>query len=184
MACPPCSRLRDAQGDSPHDMRRRVGPRGEPPSRPSADRRGGSRARGDGGSRGPGQTRRLAALLAHGLAEAPSLEEGSGISRNKQSPGFWTASARRTPVVYPTAWRASWDAGCAPRGEQPAGVSGPTLPYGAGVPCFLNTASIAAWAHFSPSALDTPIEPITSPSSTIGNAPGCGKSCINVGARF
>ena len=60
-----------------------------------------------------------------------------------------------------------------------------TLPYGAGgVPCFLNTASIAAWAHFSPSALDTPIEPITSPSSTIGNAPGCGKSCIKVGAKF
>src|SRR5215467_687033 len=59
------------------------------------------------------------------------------------------------------------------------------LPYGAGGgPCFLNTASIAAWAHFSPSALDTPIEPITSPSTTIGKAPGCGKSCMKVGARF
>src|SRR5215471_14340803 len=59
------------------------------------------------------------------------------------------------------------------------------LPHGAGgVPCFLNTASIAAWAHFSPSALDTPIEPITSPSTTIGKAPGCGKSCMKVGARF
>jgi hypothetical protein len=47
--------------------------------------------------------------------------------------------------------------GCSPRGKQPAGASGPTLPYGAGgVPCLLNTASIAAWAHFSPSALDTP----------------------------
>jgi hypothetical protein len=99
--------------------------------------------------------------------------------------GSLMASARPTPVVSPTAWRACRDAGCAPRGKQPAGASGPTLPYGTGgVPCFLNTASIAAWAHFSPSALDTPIEPITSPSSTIGNAPGCGKSCINVGARF
>jgi hypothetical protein len=59
------------------------------------------------------------------------------------------------------------------------------LPYGAGeVPCFLNTASIAAWAHFSPSALDTPIEPIISPSTTIGKAPGCGKSCMKVGTRF
>jgi hypothetical protein len=57
--------------------------------------------------------------------------------------------------------------------------------HGAGeVPCFLNTASIAAWAHFSPSALDTPIEPIISPSTTIGKAPGCGKSCMKVGTRF
>ena len=48
----------------------------------------------------------------------------------------------------------------------------------------MNTASMAAWAHFSPSALDTPIEPITSPSIMIGKAPGCGKSCMKVGARF
>jgi len=65
------------------------------------------------------------------------------------------------------------------------GVAARTTPYGAGgVPCFLNTASIADWAHFSPSALDTPIEPITSPSTMIGKAPGCGKSCMKVGARF
>ena len=75
---------------------------------------------------------------------------------------------------------ASWAAfgRCVTRAER-------ILPYGAGgVPCFLNTASIAAWAHFSPSAPDTPIEPITSPSTTIGKAPGCGKSCMKVGARF
>src|SRR6202030_1407718 len=35
--------------------------------------------------------------------------------------------------------------------------------YGAGALCLLNTASIAAWAHFSPSALETPIEPTTWP---------------------
>ena len=29
------------------------------------------------------------------------------------------------------------------------------------VACPLNTASIAAWAHFSPSPLDTPIAPMT-----------------------
>src|SRR4051812_3401932 len=50
--------------------------------------------------------------------------------------------------------------------------------------CPLNTASIAAWAHFSPSALDTPIAPITCPLTTIGRAPGCGKSFMKVGARF
>src|SRR2546430_17282838 len=59
------------------------------------------------------------------------------------------------------------------------------LPYGAAeTPFFLNTTSIAAWTHFSPSALDTPIAPIIWPSTMIGKAPGCGKSCMNVGARF
>jgi hypothetical protein len=48
---------------------------------------------------------------------------------------------------------------------------------------------MAAWAHFSPSALDTPIEPIISPSIMIGKAPGrqapgCGTSCMKVGAKF
>src|SRR3984893_15806203 len=52
------------------------------------------------------------------------------------------------------------------------------------VACPLNTASIAAWAHFSPSPLDTPIAPMTWPLTTIGTAPGCGKSCMKVGAKF
>src|SRR5206468_8360519 len=34
------------------------------------------------------------------------------------------------------------------------------------------TASIAAWAHFSPSALETPIAPTTWPLITRGSAPG------------
>src|SRR5437870_7058793 len=48
----------------------------------------------------------------------------------------------------------------------------------------LKTASIAAWAHCSPCPLETPIAPITWPFTTIGSAPGCGKSFMNVGARF
>src|SRR5229473_3324616 len=52
------------------------------------------------------------------------------------------------------------------------------------VACPLNTASIAAWAHFSPSPLDTPIAPMTWLLTTTGSAPGCGKSCMNVGAKF
>src|ERR1700739_945244 len=48
----------------------------------------------------------------------------------------------------------------------------------------LNTASIAAWAHFSPSAPETPMAPTTWPSTVLGSAPGCGKSRMNVGARF
>ena len=48
----------------------------------------------------------------------------------------------------------------------------------------MNTASIAAWAHFSPSAPDTPIAPMTWPLTTTGSAPGCGKSFMKVGARF
>src|SRR5580704_13700140 len=68
-------------------------------------------------------------------------------------------------------------------GERP----GQKLAHDAGGPNsygFLNTASIAAWAHFSPSPLETPIAPITWPSTTIGKAPGCGKSRMKVGARF
>src|SRR5437667_11821699 len=52
------------------------------------------------------------------------------------------------------------------------------------VACPLNTASIAAWAHFSPSALETPIAPTTWPLITTGSAPGCGKSFMKVGAKF
>src|SRR6202521_2255944 len=52
------------------------------------------------------------------------------------------------------------------------------------VACPLNTASIAAWAHFSPSAPDTPIAPTTWPLTTTGSAPGCGKSFMKVGAKF
>src|ERR1700730_10413273 len=52
------------------------------------------------------------------------------------------------------------------------------------VACPLNTASIAAWAHFSPSAPDTPIAPMTWPLTMMGSAPGCGKSCMKVGAKF
>src|SRR5207247_724472 len=48
----------------------------------------------------------------------------------------------------------------------------------------LNTESIAAWAHCSPCALETPIAPMTWPFTTIGSAPGCGKSFMKVGARF
>src|SRR6516164_4612638 len=85
---------------------------------------------------------------------------------------------------YCTATTAPRNAGYVPCVVHHTGLNG-DLHYGAdGVPCFLNTASIAACAHFSPSALDTPIEPITSPSTTIGKAPGCGKSCMKVGARF
>src|SRR5260370_27313993 len=82
---------------------------------------------------------------------------------------------------------------CGSRTPLPTALSGPELKlpalpvdtYGAGgVACFLNTASIAAWAHFSPSALETPIAPITSPSTRIGKAPGCRKPCMKVGARF
>src|SRR5579871_916459 len=43
---------------------------------------------------------------------------------------------------------------------------------------------MAACAHFSPSAPETPIAPITCPLTTIGSAPGCGESCMEVGARF
>src|SRR2546423_4541402 len=50
--------------------------------------------------------------------------------------------------------------------------------------CPLNTVSMAACAHFSPSPLDTPIAPITWPLSTMGTAPGGGKSFMKVGARF
>src|SRR4030095_1797972 len=40
------------------------------------------------------------------------------------------------------------------------------------VACPLKTDSMAACAHFSPSALETPIAPMTWPSSTTGSAPG------------
>src|SRR5262245_22933851 len=52
------------------------------------------------------------------------------------------------------------------------------------VACPLNTESIAACAHCSPCALETPIAPITWPLTMIGSAPGCGKSFMKVGARF
>src|SRR5438094_5328922 len=60
-----------------------------------------------------------------------------------------------------------------------------TGPYRAALDAWpLNTESIAAWAHCSPCPLETPIAPITWPFTTIGSAPGCGKSFMNVGARF
>src|SRR5258708_18327418 len=43
---------------------------------------------------------------------------------------------------------------------------------------------MAGCAHFSPAPLDTPIAPMTWLLTTIGSAPGCGKSCMKVGAKF
>src|SRR5215471_15378739 len=58
------------------------------------------------------------------------------------------------------------------------------LSYFLAVGCLPSTLSKAYWAHFSPSPLETPIEPMTWPSTMIGSAPFCGKSPMKAGARF
>jgi hypothetical protein len=64
--------------------------------------------------------------LSHSLAGLGEDEKGFEDDLLLGERGSLMASAPPTHAASPTAWRACWDAGCAP--EPPLGAGGPTLP--------------------------------------------------------